>query len=121
MAATPVLGTGVGRRKGSSPFFGNMVDAKELKKIAGEKQELDFLVNYNDCVHRLEEITKRNAESGYTEITLERFYRSAKHTYTIDGQNFFIDRETYKKLKKLYKENGFKVKKFWKFITISWW
>ena len=98
-----------------------MVDAKELKKIAGEKQELDFLVNYNDCVHRLDGMMKRYAENGYTEITLDGTHHCAKYTYLVDSQVFYIDRETFHKLKKLYKENGFKIKKFWKYITISWW
>ena len=98
------------------------MNAKELRKIAYEKCEEDFKRNCDYCIATLDERIELCAKNcGYTEIVLEHFSYNPKYTYTLGSKNFFIGKETYKEIKKYFKEKGFRVKKFWRYITISWW
>lgn len=95
-----------------------MKSANELRKIACDKQEKDFWSNYNYCISTLDEWVEYVAkECGSTGITLNRPYPCL---YTFRDRNFIISKETYKELKKYYKERGFKIRKFLNKITISW-
>lgn len=94
--------------------------ADELRKIACDKQEEEFWKNYNYCISTLDEWIEYVAkECGNTGITLSRHYPT--YLYTFKDRNFFINKETYKELKKYYKERGFKIRKLLNKITISWW
>ena len=96
--------------------------ASELKEVALEKQEEDFWKNYNYCISTLDELIKYVAkECGNTGITLSRHRPTMCCIYTFRDRNFVINKETYKELKKYYKERGFKIRKFLNKITISWW
>lgn len=94
--------------------------ADELRKIACDKQEEKFWKNYNYCISTLDEWIEYVAkECGDTGIILNR-YRPT-YLYTFRDRNFTINKETYKELKKYYKERGFKIRKLFNKITISWW
>lgn len=95
--------------------------ADELRKIACDKQEKEFWKNYNYCISTLDEWIEYVAkECGSTGITLNRIYHTS-YLYTFRDRNFIINKETYKELKKYYKERGFKIRKLLNKITISWW
>ena len=98
------------------------MNAEELRKIAYKKMYENFKKNCDYCITTLDEKIELDAKNfGYTAIVLEHFTYNQKYVYTLDGKNFSIDKETYKEIKKYFKKKGFRVKKFWRLITISWW
>lgn len=95
--------------------------ASELRKIALEKQEELFLDNYNKLIHCLDEYIEHTVNCGKTYVTLVSGCWDIRNFYF--GNNvFYIDCDTYTKMKQHYKEMGFKVRHtlFGNNIEISW-
>lgn len=94
-----------------------MVNAKDLKQLALDNEELKFLSNLNWTSYNLDELMENFAECGEYKIVL---YRDYKILYKLKDKNFLIDKKTYKKLKSRYKKAGFRVHKTLNKIIISW-
>ena len=96
-----------------------MKSASELRKIALEKQEIDYKHHYNDTIRRIDEIIEWRAKAGWTWLFLIR----REHYYAHYEQVFWgINKRLFKDLKKYYKEKGFRISKsfFSKDIYIEW-
>ena len=96
-----------------------MENASELRKIALEKQECDYLYKYNYTTHLINEILRERAKEGWTWL----FLIQRGKVWVYENQVFqYIDNKLFKDLKKYYKEKGFRISKglFDKDIYIEW-
>lgn len=96
------------------------MNANELRKIALEYQELEYLKNYNNTLYRLDKIIEERAKNGWTFLFLKKRKNSCE--YITDGYVFWYLDEMLKDLKKYYEEKGFEFSKsfFRKEIYIAW-
>ena len=96
-----------------------MRNADELRKIALEKQECDYLYHLNDTICRIDEIIENRAENGWTWLFLIRRDKDYIHNSHVFR---WINKEMFKELKKYYKKKGFKIGKsiFNRDIYIEW-
>ena len=96
-----------------------MKSANELRKIALEKQEIDYKHHYDDTIRRIDEIIEWRAKAGCTWLFLNWSKRAYIHN---DDVFWFITKKMFKDMKKYYKERGFKINRglFDKDIYIEW-
>lgn len=105
-----------------------ILNAGEAREIAFKKQDENYLENLENLKEIFNEEISIHSKLGDTYFILEKSYDNITKSYKKNKYHFpccrrgelYIDKETLKELKNIFKPRGFKIKKGVFKIKVSW-